>query len=142
MTFFLSIGLLVDLRFLWDNIGLVLLLWAFVTIFKTALNTVIFRAMGESWQHAFLSSLFLAQIGEFGFILGGVAIDSSIIDSDLYRLVVAVTVLSLITSPVWTNSARRVQHRAARRMNTIGGLLRLIYFREWRYTRRYSRKYL
>ena len=139
MTFFLSIGLLVDLRFLWDNIGLVLLLWAFVTIFKTALNTVIFRAMGESWQHAFLSSLFLAQIGEFGFILGGVAIDSSIIDSDLYRLVVAVTVLSLITSPVWTNSARRVQHRAARRMNTIGGLLRLIYFREWRYTRRYSR---
>ena len=139
MTFFLSIGLLVDLSFIWNNISLVLLLWAFVTVFKTALNTVIFRAMGESWHHAFLSSLFLAQIGEFGFILGGVAIDSAIIDSDLYRLVVAVTVLSLITSPIWTNSARRVQHRAARRMDTIGGLLRLIYFREWRYTRKYSR---
>ena len=139
MTFFLSIGLLIDLQFLWDNLGLVLLLWAFVTIFKTALNTAIFRAMGESWQHAFLSSLFLAQIGEFGFILGGVAIDSSIIDSDLYRLVVAVTVLSLITSPIWMNSARRVQHRAARRMDTIGGLLRLVYFREWRFTRRNSR---
>ena len=139
MTFFLSIGLLIDLQFLWDNLGLVLLLWGFVTIFKTALNTAIFRAMGESWQHAFLSSLFLAQIGEFGFILGGVAIDSSIIDSDLYRLVVAVTVLSLITSPIWMNSARRVQHRAARRMDTIGGLLRLVYFREWRFTRRNSR---
>ena len=139
MTFFLSIGLLVDLSFLWNNISLVLLLWAFVTVFKTALNTVIFRAMGESWHHAFLASLFLAQIGEFGFILGSVAIDSAIIDSDLYRLVVAVTVLSLITSPIWTNSARRVQHRAARRMDTIGGLLRLIYFREWRYTRKYSR---
>ena len=139
MTFFLSIGLLIDLQFLWDNLGLVLLLWAFVTIFKTALNTAIFRAMGESWQHAFLSSLFLAQIGEFGFILGGVAIDSSIIDSDLYRLVVAVTVLSLITSPIWMNSAKRVQHRAARRMDTIGGLLRLVYFREWRFTRRNSR---
>ena len=139
MTFFLSIGLLIDLQFLWDNLGLVLLLWAFVTIFKTALNTAIFGAMGESWQHAFLSSLFLAQIGEFGFILGGVAIDSSIIDSDLYRLVVAVTVLSLITSPIWMNSARRVQHRAARRMDTIGGLLRLVYFREWRFTRRNSR---
>jgi CPA2 family monovalent cation:H+ antiporter-2 len=139
MTFFLSIGLLIDLQFLWDNLGLVLLLWAFVTIFKTALNTAIFRVMGESWQHAFLSSLFLAQIGEFGFILGGVAIDRSIIDSDLYRLVVAVTVLSLITSPIWMNSARRVQHRAARRMDTIGGLLRLIYFREWRFTRRKSR---
>lgn len=139
MTFFLSIGLLIDLQFLWDNLGLVLLLWAFVTIFKTALNTAIFRAMGESWQHAFLSSLFLAQIGEFGFILGSVAIDSAIIDSDLHRLVVAVTVLSLVTSPIWMNSARRVQHRAARRMDTIGGLLRLVYFREWRFTRRNSR---
>jgi len=139
MTFFLSIGLLIDLAFLWHNIGLVLLLWAFVTIFKTALNTAIFRSMGESWQHAFLSSLFLAQIGEFGFILGGVAIDSRIIDSDLFRLVVAVTVLSLVTSPLWMNSARRVQHRAAGRMDTFGGLLRLVYFREWRFTRRYSR---
>ena len=40
MTFFLSIGLLIDLQYLWENIGIVLLLWAFVTIFKTALNAV------------------------------------------------------------------------------------------------------
>jgi len=95
--------------------------------------------MGESWQRAFLSSLFLAQIGEFAFILGGAAFDARLIDSDLYRLVVAVTVLSLVTSPVWMNSARRVQHRAASRMQTIGGLLRLVYFREWRFTRRSGR---
>ena len=126
MTFFLSIGLLIDLQYLWENIGLVLLLWAFVTIFKTALNAAIFRAMGETWQHAFLSGLFLAQIGEFGFILGGVALDSALIDTDLHRLIVAVTVLSLVTSPLWMNSARRVQHRAAARMDTLGGLLRLV----------------
>ncbi|PPR60255.1 MAG: Iron transporter MagA [Alphaproteobacteria bacterium MarineAlpha4_Bin2] len=139
MTFFLSIGLLIDLNFLWNNLGLVLVLWAFVTVFKTVLNAAIFRAMGETWQHAFLSGLFLAQIGEFGFILGGVALDSSIINTDLYRLVVAVTVFSLVTSPIWMNSARRVQHRAAARMETLGGLLRLVYFREWRFTRRNSR---
>ena len=95
--------------------------------------------MGETWQHAFLSGLFLAQIGEFGFILGGVALDSAIIDTDLHRLIVAVTVLSLVTSPLWMNSARRVQHRAAARMDTLGGLLRLVYFREWRFTRRNSK---
>ena len=82
MTFFLSIGLLIDLEFLWNNFGLVLLLWAFVTIFKTILNAAIFRSMGETWQHAFLSSLFLAQIGEFSFILGGVALESKIINTD------------------------------------------------------------
>ncbi|MEE2689310.1 MAG: cation:proton antiporter [Pseudomonadota bacterium] len=139
MTFFLSIGLLIDLEFLWNNFGLVLLLWAFVTIFKTILNAAIFRSMGETWQHAFLSGLFLAQIGEFSFILGGVALESKIINTDLYRLVVAVTVLSLVTSPLWMNSARRVQHRAAAHMKTLGGLLRLVYFREWRFTRRNSK---
>ena len=139
MTFFLSIGLLIDLEFLWNNLGLVVLLWAFVTLFKTALNTGILRMMGESWQRAFLASLFLAQIGEFSFIVGGAAFDAKLINSDLYRLVVAVTVLSLITSPIWMNSARRMQHRATRHATGIGRLLQIVYYREWRYTRRYGR---
>ena len=54
MTFFLSIGLLVDLEFLWRNIGLVLLLWGFVTLFKTGLNAAVLRAMGEGWRRAWV----------------------------------------------------------------------------------------
>ncbi|MDP6389244.1 MAG: cation:proton antiporter [Alphaproteobacteria bacterium] len=136
MIFFLSIGLLVDLGYIWRNLGLVLVLWAFVTVFKTALNTGVLRLLGETWQHAFLSSLFLAQIGEFSFVLGAVAIDHAIIDWELHRLIVAVTVLSLVTSPFWMNSARRAGHRAAGQVDSIGRLLRLVYFREWRVTRR------
>lgn len=138
MVFFLSIGLLIDLTFLWDNIGLVLFLWLFIAVFKTALNTGVLRFMGEPWQRAFLSSLILAQIGEFSFVLGAAAIDRQVIDADIHRLIVAVTVVSLITSPFWLNSARRLHHRAAQRPATLGGLLRLIYFREWRLTRRAS----
>ncbi len=139
MTFFLSIGLLVDLGYLWRNLGLVLVLWAFVTLFKTALNAGVLRLMGEGWRRAFLASLFLAQIGEFSFVLGAAAIQRGIIDGELHRLIVAVTVLSLISSPLWMNSARRAQHRAARRIDSLGPLLRLLYFREWRVTRRAAR---
>ncbi|MDE0813281.1 MAG: cation:proton antiporter [Alphaproteobacteria bacterium] len=136
MVFFLSIGLLIDLNFLWANLGLVLLLWFLVSVFKTALNTTILRFMGESWRRAFLSSLILAQLGEFSFVLGAAAIDRGVIDSDLYRMVVAVTVLSLMTGPLWLTTARRLHHRAAQRTDDLGRLLRLIYFREWRFTRR------
>lgn len=139
MVFFLSIGLLIDLRYLWDNLALVFVLWLFVAVFKTALNTGLLRFMGAPWQRAFLSSLFLAQIGEFSFVLGAAAIDRQVIDSDIHRMIVAITVLSLITSPLWLNSARRLHHRAARRPQSLGALLRLIYFREWRVTRRLSR---
>jgi len=136
MVFFLSIGLLIDLQFLWDNIGLVLMLWLFIVVFKTALNTGVLRFMGETWQRAFLSSLILAQIGEFSFVLGAAAIDRQVVDASIHRLIVAVTVVSLVTSPLWLNSARRVHHRAAQHPETLGALLRLVYFREWRLTRR------
>ena len=138
MVFFLSIGLLIDLGFLWENIGLVLLLWLFIAVFKTALNTGVLRFMGEPLRRAFLSSLILAQIGEFSFVLGAAAIDRQVIDADIHRLIVAVTVISLVTSPLWLNSARRVHHRAAQHPATLGALLRLVYFREWRLTRRVS----
>ncbi len=139
MVFFLSIGLLIDLRHLWENLGLVLLLWMLATVFKTALNTGVLRLLGEPWPRAFESSLMLAQIGEFSFVLGAVAIDRGLIDTDLHRFIVSVTALSLFCSPFWMASARRLNHRAAYRVEGLGALLRLIYFREWRASRRVSR---
>ncbi len=139
MVFFLSIGLLIDLRHLWENLTLVLLLWALVTIFKTALNTAVLRFLGESWPRAFESSLILAQIGEFSFVIGAVALSRGVIDSDLHRLIVSVTALSLFCSPLWMASARRLNHRAAYRVHSLSALLRLIYFREWRISRQLGR---
>ena len=139
MVFFLSIGLLIDLRHLWENLGLVLLLWMLVTVFKTALNTAVLRLLGEPWPRAFECSLILAQIGEFSFVLGAVAIDRGLIDTDLHRFIVSVTALSLFCSPFWMASARRLNHRAAYRVQGLGALLRLIYFRERRISRQVSR---
>jgi CPA2 family monovalent cation:H+ antiporter-2 len=135
MAFFLSIGLLIDLPFIWKNLTLVLLLWLFITVFKTALNMSVLHLLGQRWRVAFLSSVVLAQLGEFSFVLGAAAIDHAIITSDISRLVVAVTVLSLVSSPLYMASARRLQHRAMGRADTLSQLLQLVYFREWRATR-------
>ena len=97
----------------WCFISAAVALHLFIALFKTALNTAVLRFMGEPWQRAFLSSLILAQIGEFSFVLGGAAIDHQVIYADIHRLIVAVTVVSLVTSPLWLNSARRAHHRAS-----------------------------
>jgi CPA2 family monovalent cation:H+ antiporter-2 len=133
MVFFLSIGLLIDLRFLWDNIGVVLSLWLFVTVFKTALNVGLLHMFGETWRNAFISSLMLAQIGEFSFVLGAAAVDQEIIKSDTHRLIVAITVMSLVTSPIWIATMRRLRHRATARIDDLGRLLQFVYYREWRF---------
>ena len=98
MVFFVSIGLLIDLQFIWANIGTVFVLLFLVTIFKTAMNTAIVRMLGQSWRQAFLVSVMLAQIGEFSFLLSKAGLETGIIVGDTMRLVVAVTVLSLVIS--------------------------------------------
>ena len=67
MVFFLSIGLLIDLRFVWDNLGVVLALLLLVTVLKTALNIGLLHLLREPWPHAFVAGVVLAQIGEFSF---------------------------------------------------------------------------
>lgn len=110
MVFFLSIGLLIDFAYIWENLVAVLVIVAFVAIAKTALNVLLIRALGESWPRAFLSGALLAQLGEFSFVLAALGLSAGAIGDPAYRSIVAVTVLSLLGSPFWLETARRV-HR-------------------------------
>lgn len=139
MVFFLSIGLLIDLAFLWENIWLILGLWLFVTVFKTALNTAVLRLQRESWANAFSVALVIGQLGEFSFVLGAAALSTAAIENEVHRFIVALTVLSLMTSPIYFDLMRRLRHRATRHISSFGGLLRFAYFREWSITKRVSR---
>ena len=130
MVFFLSIGLLIDFKFIWENIGQVLFLLFVVTIFKTAMTTAILKFLGQSWPHAFLASVMLAQIGEFSFLLSRAGLKTGLIDDDVMRLVVAVTVLSLALSPVWVVTARRLHDLTRVSISTFGELMKIVYGHE------------
>jgi CPA2 family monovalent cation:H+ antiporter-2 len=108
MVFFLSIGLLIDLRFIWDNIGQVLLLLLAVTVLKTMLNIGLLHLLREPWPHAFVAGVVLAQVGEFSFVLGQTAVAGGLIAQPEMRLIVAVTAFSLLISPIWMAAARRL----------------------------------
>mgnify|MGYP003700519559 CR=1 FL=1 len=112
MVFFLTIGLLIDIQYIWANLGIVVMLVFFVAVLKTGLNIGLLRALGETWPRAFLSSVLLAQLGEFSFILAAQGLAVAAVDWESHRLLVAVTVLSLMVSPVWLEAARRL-HRIA-----------------------------
>src|SRR3546814_2971456 len=84
----------------------------FVAVLKTALNIALIRALGETWPRAFLSAVLLAQLGEFSFILAAQGLAVAAIGGEGHRLLVAVTVLSLVMSSVWLEAARRL-HRVA-----------------------------
>lgn len=127
MVFFLSIGLLLDFKFIWKHLGQVLTLLLMVTLFKTMLNVAALRLLGQDWRNAAFAGVALAQIGEFSFLLAEVGKAGRLITGAETKLVVAVTVLSLVLSPFWLFTMRRL-HRVAD--TNLRGLLAALYGRE------------
>ncbi len=112
VVFFLSIGLLIDLNFVIDNLGTVIFFVIAVLAVKTAVNVLLMRVARQPWEMAFPAGLMIAQIGEFSFVLAATGVANGSISGDAYRLAIAVIAVSLLVSPLWMASVRRF-HRIA-----------------------------
>ena len=130
MVFFLSVGLLIDLSLVWQNLWVVLMMLLVVTLLKTILNVGILRVMGLPWAQAMLTGLILAQVGEFSFLLASIGVRSQIIEAGDFRLVITVTALSLALSSLWLTSARRLHDSAVSSAAPMRQVLSLVYGRE------------
>lgn len=100
-AFFVSVGMLIDVDFVRSNLLLITLLVLLIVVVNTVLNTAILRLLGSSWRRASYAGALLSQIGEFSFILAGLAMNAQLLPDDDYRLIVAVIAISLILSPAW-----------------------------------------
>lgn len=127
MVFFVSIGLLIDIGFIWANLWLVLLLVLIVTLVKTAMNIGIIRFFGAPWKTAFLAGTVMGQIGEFSFVLAAAGLSVGLIGDEDNRLLVSLIALSLAVSPLWLVTARRLEQiRWRNHMNPVMVLRRLL----------------
>ena len=127
MVFFLSIGLLIDLPYIWQNIGTVIVLLLLVLLGKSLLNVLILRLLGEPWPRAFLSGVMLGQIGEFSFVLAGAGVSLVVIGTEGHKLIISIIALSLIVSPLWLETARRLQALAHGGLSRFDDLLLNLY---------------
>lgn len=109
MVFFLSVGLLIDIDFIIDHILKISLLLFIVAFGKTVLNAGILRLLKQPWSVSFVSSLVLAQIGEFSFVLSDVASSVGLLSPVDHKLVITLTILSLANSPFWMSVAKKFQ---------------------------------
>ncbi len=126
MVFFLSVGLLIDLGFIWRNLGEVVVWLLAVTLFKTALNIGILRLLGNPWDRSFLSGVVMGQIGEFSFVMVAAALASGLVVPERYPLTVAVIALSLVISPLWLAVAHRLVHIMALSITSFREIVRLL----------------
>ena len=97
--FFLSVGMLLDLRLIAARPLLVVSLAAGVIISKTILISGLSRLFGCNWKLSMRLGLLLSQAGEFGFVLFAQATAAMLISPAAASLFSAVVTLSMVTTP-------------------------------------------
>jgi CPA2 family monovalent cation:H+ antiporter-2 len=97
--FFISIGMILDWRLVAERWGLVLLLMTMPVLFKLGLVTVLARVLGASMGVSLRTGLYLAQAGEFGFVLLTLAQQNRLVPPALLNPILASMVLSMLATP-------------------------------------------
>jgi CPA2 family monovalent cation:H+ antiporter-2 len=97
--FFISIGMMLDWREVAENWPLVLLLLTVPVLIKLVLIAALARGLGASDGVALRTGLYLAQAGEFGFVLLTLAQESRLVPPSLLNPVLAAMVLSMLATP-------------------------------------------
>ncbi len=106
--FFVSIGMLIDLSFLienWEIVGLVIIA---VYLSNHLINTLVLHYFGREWKTSIYGGALLAQVGELSFVLVASALSSQIISDFTYQLTIIVISLTLLISPFWIATTKKI----------------------------------
>lgn len=106
--FFVSIGMMLDLTFLKENIWVVVFLVFLVLLTNNLINLGVFRLFKSPTCTSIYAGALLAQIGEFSFIIGATAHINGIINDSEYQVIISAITLSLFVSPLWISLIHRI----------------------------------
>ena len=109
--FFITIGMKLDVESVWLEWPLVLLMTVAPVFFKFALVTALAKAFGAATGVALRTGLYLAQAGEFGFVLLTLASDHKLLPTHLQSPVLASMVLSMLATPFIVMYSNRIVMR-------------------------------
>lgn len=99
VLFFVSIGMLVNPLFLWQNLGQVAALTLLVVAGKAVLVILLGLLFPRPAKTFLVIAVGLSQIGEFSFILGQAGVSLRMLTSDQYALILAAALFSIALNP-------------------------------------------
>ncbi|MHB8496222.1 MAG: monovalent cation:proton antiporter-2 (CPA2) family protein [Casimicrobiaceae bacterium] len=130
--FFITIGMMLDLRVVAAHASLVLLLLVVPVAAKLLLIVVLARAFGAPLPTALRTGFYLAQAGEFALVLLSLATDYGLLSREFTQVVLASMIVSMLIAPLliqradklvrkltandWLARAAELTHVAARTM--------------------------
>jgi CPA2 family monovalent cation:H+ antiporter-2 len=106
--FFISVGMLLDVRLLAGELGAVLRLLLAIVVLKAAVATLVTRPFAGSSFKALRTGIVIAIGGEFGVALGTLALAGGLLPARLGQPLLVALVLSMTLSPLLLNNNKRI----------------------------------
>jgi CPA2 family monovalent cation:H+ antiporter-2 len=112
--FFISVGMLLDLKFLAQHPGHVALISLGVVVLKSSLVIFVVLLLGYPIRSGVLTGLALCQVGEFSFILFLRGVEFGLLEGQFYHLFLNVSVITMGITPFAIAIAPRLVDLATR----------------------------
>jgi len=103
--FFVSIGMLLDISFLFHNIQTVILLVLGIICVKAVIAIGSGVIMRYHISTAIVAGIMLGQIGEFSFVLARLGTEYGFLEGSLYQLFLAVSIITMAVTPFLSEGA-------------------------------------
>ncbi|MGB2714190.1 MAG: cation:proton antiporter [Vicinamibacterales bacterium] len=121
--FFISLGMLVDLRMILAHLPLVMAVAGAIIGLKTIVAGNALAVTATPMRVAIASAVGLSQVGEFSFILGRAGVESGLLPADLWQVLLGASVATMVVTPALlgiaptlavrlTNAAENLRERA------------------------------
>jgi len=97
--FLVSIGMLMNPRFVVENLPILSIIVLTVVLGKFIIFPIITWLFGYSGKTALLVGAGMPQIGEFSFIMAVIGVEAGVISEHLYSLIIATAVITMVLTP-------------------------------------------
>ena len=97
--FFVSIGMLLDVGFLFQQPGTIALIALGILVLKSIIACFATILLGLPLRSSILVGLALSQVGEFSFILSRTGVEHGLLSGNTYQMFLAFSILSMAATP-------------------------------------------
>jgi CPA2 family monovalent cation:H+ antiporter-2 len=109
--FFVTVGMQLDFNIVVVHIGWVLLALLIPVSGKLVLIVLLTRAFHNTWATSIKTGFYVAQAGEFAFVLFTASEGSSLLTHDVQQIILAAMLLSMLLAPLLIQAAEPVARR-------------------------------
>ncbi|MFC4873408.1 cation:proton antiporter [Negadavirga shengliensis] len=97
--FFVSVGMLFDVSFLFEHIFIILLLVTLTIVVKFIITALAVKSIRSTFKEAFIVGFSIFQIGEFSLLLAKEGLKYELLDAITYQYFLAISVMTMALTP-------------------------------------------